>query len=201
MSHVRAIRATDSCSRGRFGSALNNDGRAAVPFRLFTSARYSVGSKEQRSGPLRPRGGDEKDQRWQSGHPLLRTSPSLWDAITTLSEEVWPAYNLHGDVLGGCRDRLYDEFAESQFVLYDDEAHDVIAEGHTIPCDWDGTAEGLGMGSTPRSRPPSRPDRDVGRRPRCARSRRRSDRASKAPAANRMLDVTADLAHDADVTT
>lgn len=172
-----------------------------MPFRLFTSARYSVGSKDSGAG----RSGHVVGMRKISdGNQVIRYSerpPSLWDAITTLSEEVWPAYNLHGDVLGGCRDRLYDEFAESQFVLYDDEAHDVIAEGHTIPCDWDGTAEGLGMGSTPRSRPPSRPDRDVGRRPRCTRSRRRSDRASKAPAANRMLDVTADLAHDADVTT
>jgi hypothetical protein len=45
----------------------------------------------------------------------------------------------------GCWDRLFDEFPEFQFVLYDDE-QEVIAEGHTIPCDWDGTPEGLGSG-------------------------------------------------------
>ncbi len=82
------------------------------------------------------------------GNQVIRYSdrPELWDAITTLSEEVWPEYNLHGDVLGGYWDRLYYEFAEFQFVLYDDEAHEVIAEGHTIPCDWDGTPDGLGDG-------------------------------------------------------
>ena len=39
-----------------------------------------------------------------------------------------------------------DEFAEFQFVLYDDDQREVIAEGHTLPCDWDGTPEGLGDG-------------------------------------------------------
>ncbi len=42
------------------------------------------------------------------GNQVIRYSerPDLWDAITALSEEVWPEYNLHGDVLGGYWDRL-----------------------------------------------------------------------------------------------
>ena len=41
------------------------------------------------------------------GNQVIRYSerPDLWDAITVLSEEVWPEYNLHGDVLGGYWDR------------------------------------------------------------------------------------------------
>ena len=31
-------------------------------------------------------------------------------------------------------------------MLYDEERQEVIAEGHTIPCDWDGTPDGLGDG-------------------------------------------------------
>ena len=116
------------------------------------------------------------------GNQVIRYSEraELWDAITALSGEVWPEYNLHGDVLGGYWDRLYDEFAEFQFVLYDDEAHEVIAEGHTSraigtarrrPRGWDRLDD---RGRLRRSRGTSR------RRPRWARSRRRSGRASKA---------------------
>jgi hypothetical protein len=31
-------------------------------------------------------------------------------------------------------------------VLYDDERDEVLAEGHTLPCAWDGTVAGLGQG-------------------------------------------------------
>jgi hypothetical protein len=46
----------------------------------------------------------------------------------------------------GYWDRLFDEFPEFQFVLYDTDEREVIPEGHTIPCVWDGTPEGLGDG-------------------------------------------------------
>ena len=59
---------------------------------------------------------------------------------------VWPAYNTHGDVLNRYWSRLYEVFPEFQFVLYDDEEDVVLAEGHTIPFAWDGTAEGLPAG-------------------------------------------------------
>src|SRR2546427_3857556 len=72
--------------------------------------------------------------------------PQLWDRIGGLSVEVWPEYNLHGDELNRYWDRLYEDFPEYQFVLYDDEDDEVLAEGHTIPCSWDGTVEGLSPG-------------------------------------------------------
>lgn len=72
--------------------------------------------------------------------------PQLWDQIAGLSAEVWPEYNQHGDVLNLYWGRLYGELPDYQFVLYDDEADDVLAEGHTIPCVWDGTPAGLGTG-------------------------------------------------------
>ena len=72
--------------------------------------------------------------------------PELWDRIADLSDEVWPEYNRHGDVLNLYWGRLYGELPDYQFVLYDDEADDILAEGHTIPCAWDGTPAGLGAG-------------------------------------------------------
>jgi len=72
--------------------------------------------------------------------------PELWGKTDAITDEVWPAYNQHGEVLDRYWGRLFDEFAEYQFALYDAEAQEVIAEGHTVPCDWDGTTEGLGDG-------------------------------------------------------
>jgi GNAT superfamily N-acetyltransferase len=72
--------------------------------------------------------------------------PELWDSLDELSAEVWPEYNLHGEVLNRYWSRLYPEFPEWQFVLYDAEADTVLAEGHTIPVAWDGTDDGLGPG-------------------------------------------------------
>jgi GNAT superfamily N-acetyltransferase len=57
--------------------------------------------------------------------------------------EIWPEYNRHGDVLNRYWARLYDDFAEFQFVLYDEDEDVVLAEGHTIPFAWDGSEEGL----------------------------------------------------------
>jgi len=61
-------------------------------------------------------------------------------------ESVWPEYNRHGETTNRFWGRLYDEFPEYQFVLYDAEADRALAEGHTIPCGWDGTADGLPHG-------------------------------------------------------
>ena len=61
-------------------------------------------------------------------------------------ENVWPEYNRHGEITSRFWGRLYDEFPEFQFVLYDEDADRPLAEGHTIPCRWDGTVEGLPRG-------------------------------------------------------
>jgi GNAT superfamily N-acetyltransferase len=71
--------------------------------------------------------------------------PELWEGSEVRSAEVWPEYNLHGDILNVHWGRLFDRFPDFQFVLLD-EAAEVIAEGHTAPCPWDGTPDGLGDG-------------------------------------------------------
>ena len=72
--------------------------------------------------------------------------PELWDAISGLSDEVWPEHNLHGDAINHYWSQLYDVFPGWQFVLYDPDELLVLAEGNTIPLAWDGTDHGLGPG-------------------------------------------------------
>jgi GNAT superfamily N-acetyltransferase len=72
--------------------------------------------------------------------------PELWERIVDLSAQVWPEYNLHGEVLNSYWGRLYEAFPDYQFVIYDAESDEVLAEGHTIPCFWDETLPGLGPG-------------------------------------------------------
>jgi hypothetical protein len=72
--------------------------------------------------------------------------PTLWPRSVDFSAEIWPEYNLHGDVLNQFWNRLYEVFPSYQFVLYDEDADEVLAEAHTIPIAWDGTVEGLGPG-------------------------------------------------------
>jgi hypothetical protein len=56
---------------------------------------------------------------------------------------VWPEYNRHGDVLSQFWDSLDVEFTDFQFVLYDEDAEAVLANGYTGPFDWDGDDESL----------------------------------------------------------
>ena len=72
--------------------------------------------------------------------------PELWDDTEALSREVWPEYNRHGNVVGVHWPRLFEVFPAYQFALYDEGAGEVAAEGHCVPCRWDGTPEGLGDG-------------------------------------------------------
>jgi GNAT superfamily N-acetyltransferase len=72
--------------------------------------------------------------------------PELWDDTEALSRAVWPEYNLHGPVLGSYWNSLIDDFPAYQFVLFDEDQDEVLAEGHTLPCPWDGTPDGLGDG-------------------------------------------------------
>ena len=63
--------------------------------------------------------------------------PDLWERGIE-SAEVWPEYNLHGDVLNQWWGLLDQELADLQFVLHDDETDTVVAEGHTAAFAWDG---------------------------------------------------------------
>ena len=72
--------------------------------------------------------------------PTLHTAaerPDLWERGIE-SEDVWPEYNLHGDVLNQYWGRLDQELADFQFVLYAEATDTVLAEGHTAPVFWDG---------------------------------------------------------------
>ncbi|MFD8820972.1 GNAT family N-acetyltransferase [Streptomyces sp. NPDC059605] len=97
---------------------------------------------------------------------LVRHSerPELWDRIPERFAGVVPEYNLHGDINGDYWNRLFDDFPEFQFLLYDDE-HDVIAgAGRSLPRTWDGTAADLGPGLDD-SIARAFADRDAGRAP------------------------------------
>ena len=72
--------------------------------------------------------------------------PDLAERGAALTPEVWPEYNAHGAVPLRFWPGLYDEFPEFQFVLYDEETDEVVAEGHSLPLRWEGTAEALPAG-------------------------------------------------------
>ena len=72
--------------------------------------------------------------------------PDLWQRSDEEITGVWPEYNVHGDVINGYWGRLDEDFGDFQFVLHDDEADVVLAQGHSIPCAWDGTVAGLPAG-------------------------------------------------------
>ena len=63
--------------------------------------------------------------------------PDLWERGIE-SADVWPEYNLHGDVLNQWWGLLDEELADLQFVLHDEETDTVVAEGHTAAFAWDG---------------------------------------------------------------
>jgi GNAT superfamily N-acetyltransferase len=124
--------------------------------------------------------------------------PELWKDTATVTHEVWPEYNLHSDDPNGYWEQLFEAFPGFQFVLYDDEQDEVIAEGHTLPCDWDGTVDGLGEGIDTTIASAFRSHR-AGRAPTalCALAAEIRPRFQGGGLAKRMLDVMADLARDA----
>lgn len=71
--------------------------------------------------------------------------PDLWERGIA-SESVWPEYNLHGDVLNRWWGHLDIDLPDYQFLLYDEAADAVVAEGHTGPLWWDGTDDTLPAG-------------------------------------------------------
>ena len=124
--------------------------------------------------------------------------PELWKDTAAITREVWPEYNLHSEDPHGYWGRLFDEFAHLQFVLYDDQEQEVIAEGHTIPCDWDGTTEGLGDGiDAIMAAAFDAHKADRAPTALCALAAEIRPRFQGGGLASRMLDVMADLAREA----
>jgi GNAT superfamily N-acetyltransferase len=112
-----------------------------------------------------------------------------------------PEYNPHSEDPHGYWDRLSDEFPEFQFVLYDAEQREVIAEGHTLPCDWDGTPDGLGDRISAMIAAAFQA-REAGRclTALCALAAEVRPRFQGGGLPNRMLDVMTDHARDAGLT-
>ena len=75
----------------------------------------------------------------------LAEKPELKDQSIP-DAEIWPEFNLHGDTYLKSWSRLSDELPEFQFAMCDAETGEVIADAHTVPCWWDGTADGLPAG-------------------------------------------------------
>lgn len=72
--------------------------------------------------------------------------PDLAERAAEAGDEIWPEYNRHGDVTNVYWRRMRLEFPALQFVLHDDERHELVAEGHTIAIAWDGTEDDLPNG-------------------------------------------------------
>lgn len=68
--------------------------------------------------------------------------PDLWERGIP-SAAVWPEYNLHGDVLNRWWGSLDVDLPQFQFVLYDEEHDEVVAEGNTGPLWWEGRDDAL----------------------------------------------------------
>jgi hypothetical protein len=62
------------------------------------------------------------------------------------AEDVWPEYNLHGDVFDEWWTPLLEELPEYQFALFDEDAGVVLAEAHTGPLAWSGDDRELPAG-------------------------------------------------------
>jgi GNAT superfamily N-acetyltransferase len=125
--------------------------------------------------------------------------PEVWRDTETLTREVWPEYNLHGEYLNRHWDRLFREFPDFQFALCDPDTPDgVMAEGHTVPCSWDGTPAGLGDGIDSMIAA-GFAALDEGRRPSalCALAAEIRPRFQGRGLADRILDAMAGLARDA----
>ncbi|MEU5976672.1 GNAT family N-acetyltransferase [Streptomyces sp. NPDC047315] len=72
--------------------------------------------------------------------------PELWDRIPEVFAGVVPEYNLHGDINETHWNRLFEEFRDHQFLLYDEERDEILGAGRSLPRVWDGTPEDLGSG-------------------------------------------------------
>lgn len=62
------------------------------------------------------------------------------------SLDLWPEYNLHGDVITRVWGRLTEEVPHLQSVCMDERTGEVLIETHTVACHWDGSDDDLGSG-------------------------------------------------------
>jgi hypothetical protein len=67
-------------------------------------------------------------------------------ALGPAAEEVWPEYNLQGDVFDEWWTPLLEELPEYQFALVDEDSGAVLAEAHTGPLAWSGDDRELPAG-------------------------------------------------------
>jgi GNAT superfamily N-acetyltransferase len=123
--------------------------------------------------------------------------PELWENTAAVTQEVWPEYNQHTVVLDQYWGRLFEDFGDFQFALYDEDEREVVAEGHTLPCAWDGTTDGLGQGIDEMTAAAFEAY-DAGRSAKalCAMAAEIRPRFQGGGLATRMLDEMADLARD-----
>jgi hypothetical protein len=72
--------------------------------------------------------------------------PDLWEQARSLFQEVWPEYNLHGNLTGRYFSTLVPRHARFQVLLFDRGMEAIVARGRTIPFRWDGSLEDLPAG-------------------------------------------------------
>jgi len=70
----------------------------------------------------------------------LDKNPGLKPQIDLVNDQAWPEFMMHGNIRYW--NSLFDELAAYQ-ILFTDQNDKVIAVGHTVPFDWDGTLEDL----------------------------------------------------------
>lgn len=70
--------------------------------------------------------------------------PELASAAGKATEDAFPAYNYHGDVLNEHWGRLTEEYAAFQFALVEDD--EIVARCCSLPVPWDGTLDDLPEG-------------------------------------------------------
>lgn len=69
--------------------------------------------------------------------------PEIEDRWSSFTRGVWPEYNVHGDVASALWGGLSEDFRAFQFALLEERTDKLAGRGFTIPCAWDGTAQGL----------------------------------------------------------
>ncbi len=72
--------------------------------------------------------------------------PAIEERWSSVTQGVWPEYNVHGDVVAPLWPGLAEVFPDLQFALVETDSGDVAGRGYTIPFSWDGADEGLPAG-------------------------------------------------------
>lgn len=68
------------------------------------------------------------------------------EEVTVPARDIWPEYNMHGDVVNPNWAALWDDLTEFQLFIVDDDSDAVVAELNTGPLVWDGAYESLSSG-------------------------------------------------------